>query len=368
MPKSLEQTPFIEMHKKENGKIVEFAGFEMPVQYEDGIIKEHLHVRKSVGVFDVSHMGEIEVKGKNALEWTNRMVTNDISKMAVGQVMYSPMCYKDGGIVDDLLIYRFEDYLLLVVNASNTAKDFKWLNYNIEEGIKLNNISDNIAQLAIQGPKSQDVMQKLVDIDLNEIPFYWFKETEVAGIKMLLSRTGYTGEDGFEIYFYKENAEKIWNAVFEAGKEFDIKPIGLGARDSLRFEVCYPLYGNELLNNINPIEADLKWAVKAKKKCCFNGKPDITKTLCEGISQKCVALEIEGRAIPRHGFPILFKGEEIGFVTSGLFSPSLEKSLALGYVKKPYFKKGTEVEIQIRKRTVKAKITTKPFYTEGSRK
>ncbi len=260
------RTPFYEIHKKLSAKIVDFAGFEMPVQYKEGIVHEHKKVRNEVGMFDLSHMGEFIVKGKNALEFVQKTNVNDVSRIDVGQCQYSQMCYPDGGIVDDLLIYRDEDLYMLVVNASNIEKDFKWLQKNLIEDVELKDVSAETALIAVQGPDAEPVVQKLMNDDLSQVGYYHFIHSSIEGVKVIVSRTGYTGEDGFEIYFDQlDKAKKVWNLVAEAGEEFHIEPIGLGARDTLRLEMKFPLYGNDIDKGTNPLEAGLRWFVKLKK-------------------------------------------------------------------------------------------------------
>ena len=360
------KTPFYNIHKKYNAKILPFAGYEMPIQYERGIVHEHRKVRESVGMFDLSHMGEFIVKGKNRLEFVQKTTVNDVSELEVGQVQYSNMCYTDGGIVDDLLIYRDEDIFYLVVNASNMDKDFAWLEKNLIDDVDLINVSDKTALIGVQGPDSEKVMQKLVNDDLSKLKYYWFIHTKIEDVPVILSRTGYTGEDGFEIYFSKlERAENIWNSVEEAGSEFDIEPIGLGARDTLRLEMKYPLYGNDIDENTNPLEAGLRWIVKFDK-ADFIGKGPLQKVKTEKIRRKLVAFIMDEKGIPRPHYEIYKDGNLIGEVRSGSISPSLNVGIGTGYVKRDFMKSGTEIDIKIRNKFLKATIIKPPFYKDGT--
>lgn len=358
----MKKTKFYDVHKKLGAKLVDFAGYEMPVQYSS-IIDEHRAVRTSVGVFDVSHMGEIFVEGENALDFVQHITTNNASKLSDGRVQYSAMCYEDGGIVDDLLVYRFnENKYMLVVNASNKDKDFEWMKKNNKFNAELVDKSDEYSLLAVQGPNSQKVIQKLTDVKLEEIEYYHFVETKVAGVEMILSRTGYTGELGYEIYFIgdESTAEKVWNAIFEAGEEFEIKPVGLGARDSLRLEMGFCLYGNDIDKTTNPIEAGLSWITKLKKGE-FIGREPIAKVKEEGVTRKLVPLTTDQKAFPRHGYDVTVDGRKIGYVTSGTVSPILGKPIALAYVEKEYAQEGTEVNITIRDKEIPVQIVKLPF-------
>ncbi len=362
MPK---KTPFYEKVNENNGRIVEFAGFLMPVQFE-GIIPEHQTVRTTVGVFDVSHMGEIEIRGKDRIAFTNYVTTNNVEKLALNQVQYSTMLYPDAGIVDDLLVYNLEDRILLVVNATNTDKDHNWIVENKKFDVEIVNVSDNIGQLAIQGPQSEPVMQKLFDIDLSQLKFYWAIETQLKDIPVVLSRTGYTGEDGFEVYVDRTNAPYIWDMIFEAGKDIGIKPIGLGARDTLRFEMRYCLYGNDIDKTTNPLEAGLGWIVKFDKDD-FIGKASLVKIKEEGLKRKLVGFEVFHKGVPRPHMDIYTDNKKIGFVTSGTYSPSLKNGIGLGYVALPYDKVGTRFKVA-GKNPIEVEVTKGPFYKHGTRK
>lgn len=356
------KTAFYNIHKSLGAKIVEFAGFEMPVQYE-GIIAEHMAVRNSAGVFDVSHMGEFIVKGKDALSFIQKVTVNDASKLVPGKVQYSAACYEDGGIVDDLLVYRFPEHFMIVVNAANIDKDFAWFEKNKPADVVLENRSDEYSLLAVQGKNSLATLQKLTDTNLAEMKYYTFKEGKVAGIPAIISRTGYTGEKiCFEIYVSSDipTSEKLWNAIFDAGKEFDIKPIGLGARDTLRLEAGYCLYGNDIDKTTNTIEAGLGWITKPDKGD-FNGKPKIVSELQNGVSRKLVGFIVDGRLVARHGYDIYNDGRKTGYVTSGSMSPVLGKNIGLGYVDKKYAATGGNINIKIRNDFVKSEIVKIPF-------
>lgn len=359
----MKKTAFYQLHKDFGAKIVEFAGYEMPIQYS-GIIDEHKCVRNAVGVFDVSHMGEFIVKGKDALALVQKVTTNDASKLPVGKVQYSAMCYPDGGIVDDLLVYNFGDHFMLVVNASNIEKDFKWIQSNIGSlHVELSNQSDSFSLLAVQGPNSLKTLQKLTSVPLETISYYGFKNGTLAGFEMIISRTGYTGELGYELYFPFDPAmgKKVWDAIFSAGKEFGIQPIGLGARDTLRLEMGMCLYGNDIDQTTNPIEAGLGWITKLDKEN-FNAKDILVKTKTEGPKRKLVGFVIgEDKAIARHGFEIHANGSRIGIVTSGSISPVLERGIGMGYVSSTYAAPDSPIEIVIRNKNVGARVVKIPF-------
>jgi len=357
----MKKTTFNSIHKKLGAKMVEFAGYEMPIQYSS-IIAEHKAVRNSVGVFDVSHMGEIFISGNKALDFVQHITINDASKLFPGRVQYSAMCYPDGGIVDDLLVYKIADNeFLLVVNASNIDKDFNWMKENNKFGVSVKNRSDDYSLLAIQGPNSAEVIQKLVNEELN-LEYYHFKKGKIAGIEMIISRTGYTGEIGYELYFTgdESTAEKIWNEIFTAGKEFDIQPVGLAARDSLRLEMGYCLYGNDIDQTTNPIEAGLGWITKLEKPD-FIAKDVILKVKQDGIKRKLVAMISDEKTFPRHGYDVVSGGNKVGTITSGTVSPVLEKPIALGYLDKPFNAPGSEVAFKIRDKEFPARVTKLPF-------
>lgn len=357
------RTPFYEIHKRYNAKIVEFAGFEMPVEYS-GIKDEHMAVRNGAGVFDVSHMGEIWVKGPNALPFVQKVTSNDAAALQPGQAQYSCFPNGKGGIIDDLLVYYFEPQkYMLVVNASNIQKDFDWLVAQNDLGAVLENASDRISQLAIQGPKAARILQKLTDTDLSTIKYYTFKVGKFAGIDdVIISVTGYTGAGGFELYFYNEHAQPIWEAIFEAGAREGIKPVGLGARDTLRLEMGYCLYGNDIDDTTSPIEAGLGWITKFKDYKQFIDKELLLKQKNEGVSRKLKGFEMTDRGIPRHGYDIVdVDGNVIGVVTSGTQSPVLEKGIGMGYINKVYSSLGSEIYILVRNKRLKAKIVKMPF-------
>jgi len=355
----MKKTALYDIHVKLNAKMVSFAGFEMPIQYHS-IRAEHRRVRETVGVFDVSHMGEIEIWGDNAIDMVQKVTINDASTLAVGQVQYSAMCYPDGGIVDDILVYRYPDHFLLVVNAANKDKDLEWIEKNCITGSTIKDISDSITQLAVQGKKAEATVQKLTDISLDEIKYYWFVEGKLAGVPMLISRTGYTGEPGFELYFENTYAEKIWDQLFDAGKEFEIEPIGLGARDSLRMEKKMCLYGNDIDQTTNPLEAGLGWITKLDKED-FIGKDELVKAREAGLSRRLVAFVLEESGFPRQGCEIYKDDIRVGMVTSGTVSPILEKGIGLGYVKKEDSKIGTPIQIKIRNNLIPAEIVKPPI-------
>jgi len=358
----MKHTALTHIHEKLGAKMVPFAGYLMPVQYE-GITVEHKTVRNGVGVFDVSHMGEFILKGKNALALIQKVTTNDVSKLTIGKAQYTCMPNYKGGIVDDLIIYKIEENeYMLVVNASNIEKDWNWISKHNDVNVIMENRSEEYSLLAIQGPKAVEAMQPLSSSDLSAIKFYNFNITDFAGVdNVIVSATGYTGSGGFEIYVKNKDVEKIWNAVFEAGKDFDIKPIGLGARDTLRLEMGYCLYGNDIDDTTSPIEAGLGWITKFNND--FINAEAIKGHKENGVSKKLVGFELNERGIPRKDYEILNSScEVIGKVTSGTMSPSLEKGIGLGYVSTENSKVGTNILIQIRKKQIKATIVKLPFY------
>ena len=362
----MERSKFYEIHRDLGAKLVGFGGFEMPVQYTS-IIEEHRRVRTSVGVFDVSHMGEFEIRGKDAGYFLERMTLNDVSKLPEGRAQYSAMCYEDGGMVDDLLVYNLGDSYLMVVNAANTEKDFQWLREHRIGHVELVNVSREVSLLAVQGPKSLETLQRLTDIDLSAIKYYRFSRGMLAGVPMVISRTGYTGELGFELYFRgdQSTARGVWEEVMEAGSHFDIGPAGLGARDTLRLEMGYCLYGNDIDQTTNPLEAGLGWITKLDKGD-FIGRAALMKVKEAGLKRKLAGFSVvgvdEGRiAVPRHGSEIVKNGKMIGRVTSGTFSPSLEKGIGLGYVPVENAQPGGTVGVRIRNRDVDAEVVALPF-------
>ena len=350
-----------EKHIALGAKMIEFAGYNMPVSYS-GLNDEHATVRNAVGVFDVSHMGEFILKGENALDLIQRVTSNDASVLTDGKAQYSCLPNGKGGIVDDLLVYRIDERTyMLVVNASNIDKDWNWISSHNTKGVDMKNISDKTSLLAIQGPKAIEVLQKLTPVKLGDIPYYSFTKGTFAGCEnVVISNTGYTGAGGFEIYFDNEHANKIWDAVFEAGKEFGIKPIGLGARDTLRLEMGFCLYGNDIDDTTSPLEAGLGWITKFSKD--FTDKDFLLAQKEKGLTKKLVGIEMIDRGIPRHGYPIVDEaGNNIGVVTSGTQSPTLNKAIGMGYVRTDLAKADTEIYIQIRDKNIKAKIAKIPF-------
>ena len=350
-----------EKHIALGAKMVAFAGYSMPLQYS-ALTEEHKTVRNGVGIFDVSHMGEFFLNGPKALDLVQKVCSNDASKLAIGDAQYSCFPNATGGIVDDLLVYRMsENSYMLVVNASNIDKDWNWISQHNEEGVEMINASDDYSLFAVQGPLATKVLQKLTNEDLSAIKYYTFKVGEMASIsEVIISATGYTGAGGFELYVKNENAAALFEAVMEAGQEEGILPIGLGARDTLRLEMGFALYGNDIDDNTSPLEAGLGWITKFSKP--FINSENLLAQKEAGIQKKLVGFEVEGRGIPRKGYTLLdIEGNEIGIVTSGGQSPSLGKGIGLGYVTKPFSKKGTEILIQIRKKQVKAIIKRPPF-------
>ncbi|MBP6531946.1 MAG: glycine cleavage system aminomethyltransferase GcvT [Bacteroidia bacterium] len=351
-----------DIHVALGAKMVPFAGYLMPVSYA-GINVEHETVRNGVGVFDVSHMGEFILKGENALDLIQRVTSNDASKLTDGKVQYSCFPNGKGGIVDDLLVYRIDDKTyMLVVNASNIDKDWEWLQKNNTKNVEMHNISDKTSLLAVQGPLAAQALQSLTDMDLGAMEYYTFSKGTFAGEKnILVSATGYTGAGGFEIYFENAQADKIWKAIFEAGKPYNIQPIGLGARDTLRLEMGFCLYGNDIDDTTSPIEAGLGWITKFTKE--FTDSAILKKQKEEGVSRKLVGFEMIDRGIPRHDYIVQdAAGNTIGKVTSGTQSPSLQKAIGMAYVKPEFSKEGSEIFISIRDKAIKAKVVKAPFY------
>ena len=359
----MKRTAFFDIHNSNGAKIVEFAGFEMPIEYS-GIKDEHMTVRNGVGVFDVSHMGEFWVTGPHALAFIQKVTSNDASKLAPGQAQYSCLPNGKGGIVDDLIVYCFEpEKYLLVVNAANIEKDWQWLVSQNTEEAEMLNASDEISQLAIQGPKATGILQKLTKVDLSSIKFYTFTVGEFAGVPdVIISATGYTGAGGFELYFNNKDAEAIWSAIFDAGKEEGIKPIGLGARDTLRLEMGYCLYGNDIDDTTSPIEAGLGWITKFTDEKDFIDKDVLARQKEEGVTRRLRGFEMIDRGIPRHGYEIVNEDDEvIGEVTSGSMSPVRGIGIGMGYLKTGYTKLGTEIYIRVRNKKLKAKVVKLPF-------
>ncbi len=358
----LKKTPLNPVHRRMGAKMVPFAGWEMPLQYTS-ILDEHRAVRTKAGLFDISHMGEIELQGKDALRVVQYLITNDASRLAIGQVQYAAMCYEDGTFVDDLTVYRLaEDRFMLTVNAANTAKDHAWILSHGSGDVTVKNRSDEIALLALQGPNALAILQRLTPLDLSTLRYYWFAQGSVMGLPALISRTGYTGEDGFEIYLQADQAEPVWERILEVGKDLGVQPVGLGARDTLRLEARMALYGNDIDDRHTVLEADLGWIVKFDKGE-FIGREALLKQHREGIKRKLVGFEMVGRGIARPHYKILSKeGREIGEVTSGGPSPTLERNIGLGYVSIEHAGIGTELDILIRDHPVAARVVPTPFY------
>src|SRR5215471_8409781 len=338
---ALRRTPLYDVHVKAGAKMVPFGGWEMPVQYT-GIVDEHRAVRRAVGLFDISHMGEFEIAGHDALAIVQRLCSNDASTLAVGQVQYSLLCYEDGGVVDDLTLYRLADErFMLTVNASNIDKDWSWVTEQGRGTAQWKNVSAETGLLAVQGPKAEGLVQRLADRDVTSLHYYHFAQGAVAGVKALISRTGYTGEDGFELYVQASRTEDLWHALLEAGRADGIQPIGLGARDTLRLEMKFALYGNDIDETTNPLEAGLGWVVKPAKGE-FIGRAAIEAARASGIKRRLIGIEMADRAVARHGYDVVKAGRPVGVVTSGSFSPSLERCIGIAYVPADLAAVGTE--------------------------
>ena len=355
----MKTTPFTDIHIALGAKMHEFAGYNMPIEYPTGINNEHLIVRNGVGVFDVSHMGEFWVKGERAIEYLQKITSNDVSKLTPGKVQYTCFPNGKGGIIDDFLLYQYSTTkFLLVVNAANIEKDWKWCVEHNTEGVTLENASDRMAQLAVQGPKATEMLQKLTDIDLFEIPYYSFREWIFAGARpVIISNTGYTGAGGFELYFNPEDGKQIWDALFEVGEEYGLKPIGLGARDSLRLEKGFCLYGNDIDDTTSPIEAGLGWITKFAEGKNFIDRELLWKQKQEGTARRLVRFELVERGIPRHGYDIVnAEGEKIGVVTSGIMLPGTKTGIGMGYVPTALAKAGNEFYVKIRDKQILARV------------
>lgn len=366
MAEGLKRTPLYAEHVSAGAKLVPFAGYEMPVQYRTGILAEHQAVRTRAGLFDVSHMGEIEVRGPQALDLVQYVTTNDASTLVVGQAQYSVICREDGGCIDDCIVYRFEDVYMIVVNASNRDKDREWiLQHAAKFDVEVTDKSDEIALIAVQGPKAQNILARLTNANLDAIKYYHFGLGDVAGVPAVISRTGYTGEDGFELYVPEGEAVKIWRQLLEAGASDGLIPAGLGARDSLRLEMGYALYGNDIDDRHTPLEAGLAWVTKLDKPD-FLGKAALVKQKAAGVRQRLVGFMLKDKGFPRHGYEVRFSGEPSGEVTSGTVSPSLEVGVGFAYVPVEAAKMGTAIEIMVRDKPVAAEVTRPPFYKEGT--
>ncbi len=361
MSSGLKRTPFYDLHASLGAKIVPFAGFEMPVQYPTGITQEHEIVRTAIGVFDVSHMGEFEITGPDRNAFVNRVTCNDVSALAEGQAQYSAILTENGTFVDDCLVYRFDDKIMMVVNASNVEKDWKHV---VERkagiNVRLKNISDDVALLAVQGPKAESLMQSLTKLNLTKLGYYHFDAGQVAGIECFVSRTGYTGEDGFEIYFRPKQAEVMWHAVVGQGRG---APIGLGARDSLRLEAGYPLYGNDIDDTTNPYEAGLGWIVKLNKGAPFTGRAALEQVKQKGVSRKLVGFRVpEKGVIPRHGYDVFLGDHKVDVVRSGGFSPTLKQAIGTTYLPTHSIEPGTKFLVDCRGKKVEAEVVQLPFH------
>lgn len=364
MEKELQTTCLHDRHVKLGALMSPFGGFDMPIQYA-GITEEHNAVRRHVGVFDVSHMGEVRVKGPDAYKYVSHIFVNDVTGAPDGQIFYGMMCYENGGVVDDLLVYKVNDNeYFLVINASNIDKDVAWIMKNAEGfDVEITDESPIYGEVAVQGPEAEETVEKVLGIPVKDIPFYNFKTFPIDGEEVIVSRTGYTGEDGFEIYGSHDYIRRVWDKLMDAG----VQPCGLGCRDTLRFEVGLPLYGDELADDITPLEASLSMFVKLDKPE-FIGKEALAAQKAEGVKRRIVGIELEGNAIPRHGYPVEVNGEKIGEITTGYRSISTGKSVAMAMIDKPYDKMGTEVEVRIRKKTFPAKVVKKRFYEKNYKK
>ena len=363
LAEQLKRTPLFDVYANYGGKTIDFGGWELPVQFSS-IKAEHEAVRTKAGLFDVSHMGEIILTGTDSEEYLQKLMTNDVSKLVDGQAQYTAMCYMDGGIVDDLLIYKMADnHYLLVVNAGNIEKDFNWMQENVTGDVTLVNKSEDYGLLALQGPLAQVILQKLTTKNLDEIGFFRFaNDVDVAGKNVIVSRTGYTGEDGFELYASANDLTELWSSILDAGKDEGILPCGLGARDTLRFEACLPLYGQELTKDISPLEANIGFVVKLKKEQDFNGKSTLLEQKENGVPRKSIGIEMIDKGIPRTGYPVFAGNKLIGHVTSGTQSPTLKKNIGLALIDATFAELEQELEIEIRNKRLKAITVATPFY------
>ncbi len=368
MAERLKRTPLYEEHVRLGAKVIPFAGFEMPVQYPAGVSAEHQSVRSAAGLFDVSHMGEFRLCGRGAIEFVNRLVTNDVSRLELGQAQYTVMCREDGGIIDDLLVYRFADKVRLVVNAANIEKDFSWVARGREQlgfgDVELSDESDGVALLALQGPESQAILAPLTDMDLSSIGYYRFAEGDVLRAPCVVSRTGYTGEDGFELYCEPASATALWKGLLKAGGD-RLQPVGLGARDTLRLEMGYALYGNDIDEETSPLEAGLGWTVKFNKGE-FIGRTALLEQKENGVERQLVGFTLEERGFPRPGYAIRCEDEVVGTVRSGTVGPSVGVGIGTGYLPRERAAPGTALEILIRGRALRAEVTRMPFFKGGS--
>jgi aminomethyltransferase len=360
---NLKKTPLNEVHRNLGGKMVDFGGWDMPVQYTAGVIAEHMATREKAGLFDVSHMGEIWVEGEDAIAFVNRITTNDVTKLVDGQAHYSALTNENGGVVDDLLVYRFDEgKLLLVVNASTTEKDWDWITSHVkDEAITLTNASKDYCQIAVQGPKALEIAQKFTDVNLSEIKYYHFTVDKFDGVEAIISRTGYTGEDGFEIYADKDEAVRLWNDLMDAGVPYGILPAGLAARNTLRLESAMSLYGHELSDDISPLEAGLGWICKINKGE-FTGREHLAELKEKGLKKKLVGFEMVDKGIARDEMEVYVGDEKVGYVSSGSPAPYLKKNIGLAFVPTEFAKTGQEITIDVRGKKLAAVIVPTPFY------
>lgn len=364
----LKRTPIFEKHGQCGGKLIDFGGWELPVQYAAGILAEHKQVRQRAGLFDVSHMGELWVSGVGAFDFIQSLITNDLNKIGVGETIYSPIARPDGTTVDDLIVYKFSDTdYFVVVNASNTDKDFVWFKEHCPAGIICENISKDYAQLAVQGPMAESILRRLTDFDLSSMKFFHFaRNVVVAGVSCLVSRTGYTGEDGFELYCAAAEGPKLWDAILAEGDE-NILPIGLGARDTLRFESKLPLYGHEITDDISPVEAGLGFFVRTEVESDFLGKSVLKAQKEGGLTRRLCEIEMIGRGVARAGYQVAVGGKEVGFITTGMYAPTLGKNIALAMLPLEYAESGTAVEVMIRDKPVAAEVKKGIFYSKKTK-
>lgn len=360
------KTPLYNAHIRAGARMIDFGGWLMPVYYR-GIVEEHKKVRQEVGLFDLCHMGEVKIFGSRALEFLQKITTNDVSTLAIGQAQYTLLCYPDGGIVDDILVCKTEDGYFLVLNASNTAKDIEWIRSHAEEGVEIKDMSPETALLAIQGPDSAALLSQLTKVDLDKVYYYQFTSGRVADVDCLISRTGYTGEDGFELFFGHTHSETLWKALLSAGSAYNIEPIGLGARDTLRLEMGYSLYGNELDSKTNPLEVGLGWIV-SKSKGDFVGKDAIEQVRKDGVSRRLTGFKLLERGVPRTGFQIEKNNEAVGVVTSGSLSPTLGVGIGMCFVPPELAKQGNQFHVVIRGKKVLAESVRPPFVEAKARK
>lgn len=371
MGEDLRKTPLHEQHVRLQGKMVPFGGWEMPLHYPPGILKEHEAVRRTAGLFDVSHMGRYEVRGPGAASFTNHLITNDLGRLEPGRLLYTPICNEDGGVLDDVTVYHRGDRMLLVVNASNRAVIWNWLTLRRTgwDGpeVELADRSGELAQLALQGPRAPEILAGRTGGDLEDLGYYHFRTTTLLGVDaVLVSRNGYTGEDGFEIYFAAEHAPQLWSSLLDAGAGVGLVPAGLGCRDTLRMEMAYCLYGNELSPEVSPLEAGLGWTVKLKKKQPFVGQERLRAQKSAGVERTLIGFEVEGRRLARPGQTILRGGGPVGTVTSGGYAPSLQKGIGLGLVSPSCAETGTSLEVDVRGTSIEVAVVDRPFYKHGS--